>query len=134
MDPQRIKDNFALVAKHGDDVAAYFYSDLFERDPGLRPMFPAAMGKQHEKLLGALSHIVSLVDETPELVPFLHDLGRRHQGFGVSPEHYPEVGASLVNTLRHFSGPAWSPELERDWAAAYGLVAQVMVEGISSTE
>jgi hemoglobin-like flavoprotein len=134
MDPQRIKDNFALVTKHGDDVAAYFYSDLFERDPGLRSMFPAAMGKQHEKLLGALSQIVSLVDDTPELVPFLQDLGRRHQGFGVSPEHYPEVGASLVNTLSHFSGPAWTPELEQDWATAYGLVAQVMAEGGDDTE
>jgi hemoglobin-like flavoprotein len=128
MDPQRIKENFALVGKNGEDVAAYFYADLFEREPTLRPMFPAAMAKQHEKLLGALSHIVSLVDDAPALVPFVRDLGRRHAGFGVVTDHYPVVGASLLATLAHFSGTSWNDDLEQDWAAAYGLVAQVMAE------
>ncbi|MBO2455312.1 hypothetical protein J4573_50105 [Actinomadura barringtoniae] len=128
MDPQRLKDNFALVGGNGGDVAAYFYSDLFERDPQLRKLFPASMAKQEEKLLTALSHIVSHVDDTPSLVPFLQDLGRRHNGFGVVSEYYPQVGASLLATLAYFSGPEWSAELEQDWAAAYGLVAQVMAE------
>jgi hypothetical protein len=26
MDPQRLRENFALVGGHGEDVAAYFYS------------------------------------------------------------------------------------------------------------
>ncbi|MEU5878103.1 globin domain-containing protein [Spirillospora sp. NPDC047279] len=128
MDPQRLKDNFALVGQNGEDVAAYFYADLFEREPAVRSLFPAAMVKQQEKLLTALSHIVSLVDDAPALVPFVQDLGRRHAGFGVSNEHYPVVGASLLATLAYFSGPAWNDELEQDWAAAYGLVAQVMAE------
>ena len=128
MDAQRLKDNFALVGKHGDDVAAYFYSDLFERNPGLRGMFPASMDKQQEKLVAALSQIVSLVDNAPELVPFLQDLGRRHRGFGVRPEHFPEVGASLIATLAYFSGPEWNDDLLKDWSAAYGVVSQVMVE------
>jgi len=38
------------------------------------------------------------------------------------------VGASLVATLAHFNGPAWTPELAADWSAAYGRVAQVMIE------
>ncbi|MCP2339731.1 globin domain-containing protein [Actinomadura rupiterrae] len=128
MDVQRLKDNFALVGGHGEDVASYFYADLFERDPQLRKLFPASMAKQHEKLLAALSHIVGHVDDTDELVPFLRDLGVRHNGFGVVAEYYPQVGASLIATLEHFSGPAWTPELEADWAAAYGVVAQVMTE------
>jgi hemoglobin-like flavoprotein len=134
MDPQRLKENFALVGGHGEDVAAYFYSDLFERNPGLRGMFPAAMAKQQEKLLAALSQIVTLVDNTPELVPFLQDLGRQHQGFGVRPEHFPEVGASLIATLAHFSGPKWDADLEQDWAAAYGVVAQVMQDAAAGAE
>jgi hypothetical protein len=36
------------------------------------------------------------------------------------------VGASLVATVAHFNGPAWTPELAADWKAAYDLVAQVM--------
>ncbi|MQY08342.1 globin domain-containing protein [Actinomadura macrotermitis] len=128
MDPQRLKKNFALVGGKGEDVAAYFYADLFEREPALRTMFPASMEKQQEKLLAALSHIVSLLDDTETLVPFLQDLGRQHNGYGVKEEHFPLVGASLLATLAYFSGPEWSKELEEDWAAAYGLAAQIMSE------
>lgn len=128
MDPQRLKENFALVGEKGADFAAFFYADLFERNPGLRGLFPAEMSRQHQKLLDALSHIVAQVDDAGQLIPYLHDLGRRHIRYGVAPEYYAEVGSSLLATLEHFSGPAWSEELRQDWAAAYGLVSQVMVE------
>ena len=36
------------------------------------------------------------------------------------------MGASLVATVAHFNGPAWTPELAADWKAAYDLVAQLM--------
>lgn len=128
MNPQLLKDNFAQVAKYGDDVAAYFYADLFEREPGLRSMFPESMDKQREMLLSALSHIVSTVDDADRLVPYLQELGRRHQGYGVTAEQYPAVGASLISTLRYFSGPAWDASVESNWAEAYTVVAQVMSE------
>jgi hemoglobin-like flavoprotein len=127
MDAQRLKDNFAQVADHGLEVADYFYADLFERNPGYRSLFPASMERQHKVLLQALAQIVAWVDNAEELIPYLQRLGRQHQGFGVTAEQYPEVGASLVATLRYFSGPSWSPELEKDWAAAYGVVSEVMV-------
>ncbi|TDB83963.1 hypothetical protein E1264_26405 [Actinomadura sp. KC216] len=128
VDPQKLKDNFALVAVNGAEVAEYFYADLFAREPQLRSMFPAGMTRQHEVLLGALSQIVSTVDDEDELIPFLRDLGRRHHDFGVLDEHYTPVGASLIATLAYFTGPGWTEDLERDWRAAYGLVASVMSE------
>ena len=128
MDVQRLKDNFQHVGQHGEEVALFFYSDLFVRNPHLRDMFPIGMGGQRDKLLGALVRIVSQVDDLPNLVPFLQQLGRDHRKFSVVESHYPEVGASLIATLRYFSGTSWTPELEADWSAAYGLVAKTMVE------
>lgn len=128
MDPQRLKDNFSLVSEKGQDVAAYFYADLFARNPGLRTMFPDDMDRQHEVLLMALTDIVTHVDDTERLVPYLQNLGRRHGGYGASSEHFPEVGISLLATLEHFSGQDWNQELKNDWATAYGLVSQVMME------
>jgi hemoglobin-like flavoprotein len=86
------------------------------------------MRRQHEVLIQALTQIVGSVDNAEELIPYLERLGREHRGFGVGPEHYPAVGASLVATLRYFSGPAWTPELEKDWVTAYGVVSDVMVK------
>lgn len=128
VDAQKLKDNFALVGANGVDVAEYFYADLFAREPQLRSLFPAAMGRQYEVLLGALAQIVASVDDTDSLVPFLQDLGRRHHGFGVLSDHYAPVGASLLATLAYFSGRHWNEDLEHDWTAAYGLVAKVMTE------
>ena len=128
MDAQRLKDSFARVAEQGDAVALFFYSDLFVRNPRLRDMFPVGMAGQRDKLLGALGRIVSQVDSLPELVPFLQQLGRDHRKFSIVAEHYPEVGASLLATLRYFLGPEWSDDLAEDWNAAYSLVAKVMLD------
>lgn len=128
MDAQALKDNFAQVAKHGDAVALFFYSDLFLRNPRLRDMFPVGMSLQRDRLLGALGRIVSQVDNLPEIVPFVRQLGADHRKFGVEALHYPEVGQSLITTLRYFSGSAWNDTLAQDWTDAYSLVAKVMIE------
>ena len=128
MDAQRLQENFQTVAAHGTDVAEFFYSDLFRRNPEYRSLFPASMSRQHEVLLQALSRIVSLGDNPTELVPYVQELGRAHRDFGVTASHYPEVGVSLISTLRYFSGVSWNTALEKDWAEAYDLVAGVMVD------
>jgi NAD(P)H-flavin reductase/hemoglobin-like flavoprotein len=126
VDPERLKENFARVAEHGDAVALFFYSHLFLAHPEVREMFPVAMTTQRDRLLGALVRIVSDAANADALVPFLQDLGRDHRKFGAIAEHYPAVGASLIATLKYFSGTGWSAELERDWTEAYTLIAQVM--------
>jgi hypothetical protein len=40
---RRLKENFARVAMHGDEVALFFCSDLFLRHPETRDMFPVSM-------------------------------------------------------------------------------------------
>ena len=126
IDTAALKDNFAAVAGSGDEVALYFYSYLFLKHPETRDMFPPAMMKQRDRLLTALGHIVSNVDKVGDLVPYLQDLGRDHRKFGALGGHYPAVGAALLETLRHFSGEAWTEKLEADWGAAYGIVAGAM--------
>lgn len=128
MDVQRLKASFAQVAQQGDAVALFFYADLFVRNPHLRDMFPVRMAGQRDKLLGALGRIVSQVDDVATLVPFLEGLGRDHRKFGIVAEHYPQVGASLLATLRYFLGTEWNDKLAEDWKAAYTLVAKVMNE------
>lgn len=128
MDAQALKDNFAQVTQHGDAVALFFYSDLFLRNPGLRDLFPIGMNHQRDRLLSALGRIVSQVDNLPELVPFVRQLGADHRKFGVEALHYPEVGQSLITTLRYFSGTEWTDTLAKDWSDAYDVVAKVMIE------
>ena len=97
-------------------------------------MFPTNMAGQRDRLVAALGHVVSHVDQVDQLVGFLRDLGADHRKFAVRAEHYPAVGEALLATLRHFCGEAWTDELAADWTAAYGLVAQVMVDGAQAAE
>ncbi|MET8837123.1 globin domain-containing protein [Micromonospora sp. NPDC004540] len=134
MDAARLKQSWSLVAAHGDQVPLYFYSTLFLAHPETRQMFPTNMAGQRDRLVNALGHIVSHVDQVDRLVGFLQDLGADHRKFAVRAEHYPAVGEALLATLRHFSGEAWTDELAADWAAAYGLVAQVMMDAAQAAE
>jgi NAD(P)H-flavin reductase/hemoglobin-like flavoprotein len=128
VDVARLKRSWALVAEHGDQVPLFFYSTLFLSHPDTRQMFPTNMAGQRDRLVTALGHIVSHVDEVDQLVGFLKGLGADHRKFGTVPEHYPAVGEALLATLAHFLGDEWTDDLAADWAGAYGLVSKVMIE------
>jgi NAD(P)H-flavin reductase/hemoglobin-like flavoprotein len=134
LDTARLKESFARVAMHGDEVALFFYSDLFLRYPETREMFPVSMASQRDHLLQALARIVSDVDSLDQLTSYLQTLGRDHRKFGVTAEHYEPVGTSLLATLAHFSGQHWTPELAAEWQAAFGLVSQVMTDAAAADE
>ena len=127
VDAHRLQASFGRVAGFGDEFPLYFYSHLFLSHPGTRTMFPASMAAQRDRLVAALLEIVADVHRIERVVPMLQQLGRDHRKYGVTAEHYPLVGASLMAALEHFLGDEWTAEHAVEWAAAYGIVADVMV-------
>jgi NAD(P)H-flavin reductase/hemoglobin-like flavoprotein len=134
LDVVRLRESFAHVAMHGDELPLFFYSDLFIKHPEVRELFPVSMAAQRGHLVDALVKIVSQVDSVNELAAFLQGLGRDHRKFGAVTEHYDAVGDSLLATLEHFSGPDWTPELAADWKAAYDLIGSIMTTAASADE
>lgn len=134
MDAAALQDSWQTVAKSGDEVPLFFYSHLFLSHPEVRDMFPVSMAAQRDKLVAALGAVVSNAHQIDEVVPVLQQLGRDHRRFGAIADYYPAVGASLLATLSYFLGPLWTEELAADWAAAYGLVAKVMVQAAEEAE
>jgi NAD(P)H-flavin reductase/hemoglobin-like flavoprotein len=134
VDAVALKRTWAQVAAHGDAVPGYFYAHLFLAHPETRDLFPVAMAAQRDRLVKALGHMVSNVDRVGDVVGYIEDLGRDHRKFGTIAGHYPAVGASLLATLQHFLGDAWTAELAADWAEAYGLIATTMITAAESVE
>lgn len=134
MDVAALKASWAQVAAIGDQAATYFYATLFSLDPTLRGLFPTSMSGQRDRLLSALGHIVSNVDDTDRLVGFVEQLGRDHRRFEVRPQHYPTVGQALLHTLAHGLGPAWTDKLAADWTEAYSIVSDVMIRAGAAAE
>jgi hemoglobin-like flavoprotein len=122
-----IRSSFSAVQPHGTQVTQYFYDHLFANNPEVRPLFAPHIDEQRDRLWAALGALVANLENTETLVGMLQNLGRRHVGYGARSEHYPAVGASLIATLQHFAGDAWTPETEKAWTELYGVISSTMV-------
>jgi hemoglobin-like flavoprotein len=134
LDLEALETSFDLVAPHGDELMDEFYSRLFAAAPAVRPLFPADMKRQKVMLLGALVLLRKSLSNLDPIVPKLRDLGARHVGYGARPEHYPVVGATLIAAMAEIAGEHWTLQYERAWAAAFDVVAAVMLEGAEQAE
>lgn len=122
-----LRESFEVVATANPKFVTRFYEILFERYPQARPLFPRdGMARQAEMLTGALVAVLDHLEDAPWLKQTLGALGAKHVGYGVTPEMYGWVGASLLATLAEVAGPAWTPELEGAWGEAYGAIASLM--------
>lgn len=127
-DQKLLAESLELLTPVAGEVIASFYDQLFVDHPTVRPMFPAAMEAQQDKLLKAIIALVTHYDRPEQLVPALSAMGRRHEEYGVRIDHYSAVGVTLLATLRRFAGPAWTAEYEGAWLRAYTFAAGVMMQ------
>ena len=91
-----VQGSFAKVAPIADAAAEMFYRRLFELDPTLSRLFKGDMKQQGKKLMQMIGAAVRGLDDLARLVPVVQQLGVRHNGYGVRPEHYDTVGAALL--------------------------------------
>ena len=124
-----IRDTFASIRPGAPRTARLFYERLFELDPSLRALFSSDLDVQSERLMRALSMVIDRLERIHELVPMLHELGRRHSAFGVRRRDYDTVGAALLCTLELELGVSFDAESRAAWADAYALLAATMQAG-----
>ena len=134
LDLQALETSFDLVAPRGDELMDEFYTRLFTAAPSVRPLFPTDMKAQKTMLLAALVLLRKSLRNLDGIVPTLHALGARHVAYGAKPEHYPVVGTALIASMAAIGGPAWKPEYESAWSAAFDIVAGAMIEGAKASE
>ena len=122
-----VQDSFAKVVPIADTAAELFYADLFETAPIVKPMFANSdMADQGAKLMTTIGVVVKGLRDLPKIVPIAEKLAVDHVDFGVKPEHYDAVGASLLRTLKKGLGDDFTPEVETAWSNAYGTLSSVM--------
>jgi Hsp90 protein/Globin len=126
------------------------FCSIFEIAPGAWKLFP--FGGEYEELDDAMfaapsfkKHAKSVVSMLDTAVQFLgpdlevleetlKELGAKHVGFGVMPEHYPVVGEALLKTLATALGPdKLTPSLKEAWTGVYGFVTSSMLQGANES-
>jgi len=125
----RVRTSWTLVVPVGEIVAAQFYERLFMLDPSLRLLFAHVdLTTQQRKFFQTLAMVVAGVDDFSQLLPAVEALGRRHVGFGVIEAHYATVREALLWALARGLGEGFDDATRAAWAAAYDLLATVMLE------
>jgi nitric oxide dioxygenase len=122
-----VQQSFAKVAPIADTAASLFYERLFEIAPAVKPLFPADMAEQRDKLMATLAAVVAGLGNMENILPVASALAKRHVDYGVRPEHYKPVGSALLWTLERGLGEGWSSDLAAAWSAAYGTVSRYMI-------
>jgi len=127
-----LESSFQALAPRGEEFVAAFYERLFTNFPQTRAFFTSTdMKEQKKKLLGALALVIQNLRKPEVLTSALKGLGQKHVAYGVLPEHYPIVGAVLLDTFADILGERWTPVYHDAWAEAYGAVCALMLEGAS---
>jgi hemoglobin-like flavoprotein len=129
-----IQRSFKMLRGSPQQVGERFYGLLFEADPSLRRLFVKDMKQQHVKLIQTLALVVEGLKQPEKVVPIAKSLGARHARYGVEPEHYETVGATLHRLLEDQIGDEYTPEVRDAWNAAYTLLATAMIDASKADE
>jgi hemoglobin-like flavoprotein len=123
-----IKKSWGLLRKIDPIVLGdIFYSKLFFDNPELRKMFPEDMEGQYRKLLDMLNTIIERLEKIDELKGDIVNMAKRHEGYGVKPEHYHLVGVALIWTLQKMLGTDWTDEVRSAWINCYASLSGTMI-------
>ena len=125
-----LEASFQTVVLRGEAFVTAFYERLFTCYPETRALFAATdMLEQRKKLQRSLALIIEHLQDPDALALMLKDLGRQHVGHGVRPEHYPLVGAVLLETFADFLGSHWTQAHHDAWIKGYETVSSLMLQG-----
>ena len=125
-----LESSFQAITPCGEAFVTAFYERLFTRFPQTRAFFAVTdMSEQRKKLQQSLALIVEHMQHPEVLGGMPRELGQRHVTYGVRPEHYPRVGAVLLETFADFLGKHWTRAHHDAWVKGYEAVSRLMVQG-----
>ncbi|HVJ43055.1 MAG TPA: NO-inducible flavohemoprotein [Dongiaceae bacterium] len=126
-----VRDTVPALKEHGVRLTRHFYQRMFSRNPELKHVFNQAHqanGEQQQALAMAVLAYAENIDDPSVLLPVLTRIAHKHASLGIRAEHYPIVGMHLLASIREVMGAAASDALIDAWAAAYGQLADMLVE------
>src|SRR5713226_7979744 len=118
-----LETSFQALVPCGEAFVTAFYERLFTSFPQTRAFFASTdMKEQRKKLLGALALVIQNLRKPEVLTSALTGLGQRHVSYGVRPEHYPIVGAVLLETFADILGQHWTQAHHDAWVKGFEAV------------
>ncbi|KAJ9227206.1 hypothetical protein DTO027B5_787 [Paecilomyces variotii] len=126
-----IKATVPVLEQHGLAITTTFYKNMLDEHTELHGMFNTAnQVTQHQQkaLAGALYAYAANIDNLAALNDTVELITQRHASLYIRPDHYKIVGTYLLAAMKIVLGDALTPEIHDAWAAAYWLLADLLIE------
>lgn len=126
-----VKSTVPVLQERGVEITKHFYKIMFENNPEVKSLFnmkKQESGEQPFALATAVLAAAKNIDNLEALMPAVQKIGRRHVETNVKPEHYPIVGANLLQAIKDVLGEAATDEVIDAWGKAYGVLSQVFID------
>jgi nitric oxide dioxygenase len=130
-----VKSCVPALKAHGLALTKNFYARMFEANPELKHLFNMshqATGEQQQALALAVLGYAEHIDDTSVLAPVINMVTDKHVSIGIRAEHYPIVGRHLLAAIADVMGDVATDEVVEAWAAAYGQLADALIEAEQS--
>lgn len=124
---QIVKATASVVAEHSESITTEMYQILFKKFPQTKELFKDADSEQHKKLAAAVSAYAANIDNLSVLEKAIEKIVGSHVRTKVKPEHYPMVGASILEAIKKVLGDAATPEILEAWKEAFFFLAEVLI-------
>jgi len=135
LNAELLRSSFTTAIDRQPAITPRFYEILFSRYPQVKPLFGGNSARaQQEMLQQALAAVIDHLDDASWLAATLAALGAKHVGYGVTLEMYDWVGVALLATLAEILQEEWTEEVARQWQLAYGVIRDLMLEGMAGVQ
>lgn len=126
-----VKSCAPALRAHGLALTKNFYARMFQANPELKHLFNMshqATGEQQQALALAVLGYAENIDNISVLAPVIKVITAKHVSIGIRAEHYPIVGRHLLAAIADVMGDAATPDVLEAWVAAYGQLADALIE------
>jgi class 3 adenylate cyclase/hemoglobin-like flavoprotein len=122
-----LQSTIGTLMQHQKAFAAHLYRRLFEMDPAAQALFRGNMESQGQMLSHMLQFLVYAMGRPETMLLGLRDLGRRHDAYGVSAEHYPVFRQAFLESASAVLGAAYTPQVETAWTQTIDMIIASML-------
>lgn len=126
-----VKSTVPVLKTHGVEITTTFYKLLFNSNPEVKALFDMSKqesGAQPKALANVVLAAAQNIDNLSVLLPVVNKVAEKHVALNVKPEHYPVVGANLLEAIKVVLGDAATDEIINAWGEAFNVIAQVFID------
>lgn len=118
-----LRDSLELILERDQQFPQRFYEILFERHPGVVPLFKNnSAGAQSKMLAQMLMAVVDHFDDAEWLDRALGELGAKHREYEVTAQMYDWVGVALIDAIAEGCGADFTAAHRGAWEEGYRII------------